>query len=426
MELFSRFKRDYLNYLISIIIPVLINAVSIPIFKQLLGAEGYGAFTITFNSLLLFTAALTGWLTQSIIRFFPSSGNKKSFAKTVLRITMRLQLLVALPALLLVAFLKQDWILGLLYSCVLLVTSLQFTILALSQSAFLSSKSIYSEIIRTVSYLTLALLLLRAFPQYYMYDLFGALLISYLLSFLYLYRKTFSHLARTADDEAAPLQGHYLRQFFAYGAPLSLWFVFAYLISYTDKLFLFRQAGAGVQGDYQANFDLLSKSITAIISPVIVSLFPLLTAAWQHGDRLAARKLIRRIITLEAAGMCLALILYFLFGAQWLFQLTHVEDTAEHRISGAMIIAGTFLWQMAMVVHKRYELRMNTRFLLMMVMIAAAVQVLIYLLAGPAHPLLYPAGFLTASGLYLFLVSAGFRAGTYSFPEKREITTISH
>lgn len=409
MELFSRFKRDYLNYLFSIIIPVIINAVSIPLFKQLLGSGGYGDFTITFNSILLLTAALTGWLTQSIIRFFPSSDNKRTFAKVSLLLIARLQLLIALPCILTVVYLKNDWILGLLYFFTLFITSMQFTILALSQSAFLSVKSIYSEIIRSVSYISTALLFLYFFPQHYLYSLLGAVFISYFLSFVYLFRQTFNNLVQASINPVLTMPRHYLRKFLSYGAPLSLWFICAYLISYMDKLFLFRFSGSSIQGDYQAVFDLLSKSITALISPVIFSLFPLLTSAWQSGNRVSAQKLIQRILRIEAAAFVLALAMYFLFGAEWLFRITRVENNLQNLLSGALIIGGTFLWQMAMVVHKKYELSMNTRFLLLMVSFSALAQFILYLFAGNIHPLVYPAGFLLASGMYLFLVSFGFK-----------------
>ena len=91
MNLLFSFKKDYLNYLISVIIPVLINALSIPLFKRMLGAEAYGYFSITFNSLLLLAALLTSWIMQSVIRYSPSVTNRIYFIKKSLYFSLLTQ-----------------------------------------------------------------------------------------------------------------------------------------------------------------------------------------------------------------------------------------------------------------------------------------------------------------------------------------------
>ena len=112
MDLSSRFKKDYFNYLISIIIPALINAFSIPLFKRMLGPQGYGYFSITFNSVLLCSALLTGWITQSIIRYFNTATNKHSFINKALLLSLITQSIFFLPVLGLGYYLKGDWVLA--------------------------------------------------------------------------------------------------------------------------------------------------------------------------------------------------------------------------------------------------------------------------------------------------------------------------
>src|SRR6185312_9547600 len=97
MDLFSRFKKDYFNYLVSIILPALISGISIPVFKHLLGAEGYGKFSIWLNAVLIITAVSSGWITQSIIRLFPASENKYSFSKNAIKLSIETQLLFFAP-----------------------------------------------------------------------------------------------------------------------------------------------------------------------------------------------------------------------------------------------------------------------------------------------------------------------------------------
>jgi O-antigen/teichoic acid export membrane protein len=425
MDIFSRFKKDYVNYLVSIIIPVIINAASIPLFKRILGAEGYGLFSVSFNSVLLLTATLTGWITQSIIRFYPASNNKKAFIKGAVSISLATQLLFFVPTLLAVWYIRQDALLALLFALALLVTSLQFSMLAVSQSVFLSGKNIYSEIIRTVSYLGLALLLLLATPVYYMYALFSAIIISYLLSYLYLRKQSQQLFFAKANPSIAasgsePTSSKSLwKEFMRYGGPLSLWFVFAYLLSLIDKFFLLRAHGAYVQGNYQAVFDFLSRSITVLISPITTSLFPLLTTAYELGKKRDIKKLLARILLVELAAMLVAGAAYWWFGADILFSLIHVPKTGEYKWMGLLVIAGTFTWQMAIVIQKRYELKFMSVTLLVMVALAFVFQLLLYVIAGNnSNPILYPAGFALSALVYLLFVS--FHRFRYFFTSKQQ------
>jgi O-antigen/teichoic acid export membrane protein len=407
MDLISRFKKDYLNYLVSTIIPVIINAGSIPLFKHLLGAEGYGKFSITFNAVLLCTAILSGWIWQSIIRYFNTSINKKIFARQSILLSCITQAIFILPVFCLVWYINGDVLIATFFAITLFITSLQFSLLAISQSVFLSKKSIYFELIRSVTYLSSALILLKYSGINFMYTLFTALIISYTLSFSYLYRQTNIKLLVESNDESGSedLKSLFSR-FIIYGWPLSLWFVFSFLISVVDKYFMLKNISAQAQGNYQAMFDFLSKSITVLITPVIISLFPLLTTAYQKGENKEIRKLLKTILGFEFAGLVIAIISYWTFGANILFSLIKTPNTPAYKLMGVFIITGTFIWQMAIVIQKRYELEFKNNFLLAMVAIAFMSQLMLYLLLGNTkNPLLYPIGFMLSSVLYLCMVS---------------------
>ncbi|MEO7046430.1 MAG: oligosaccharide flippase family protein, partial [Ferruginibacter sp.] len=241
MDLFSKFKKDYFNYLISIILPALISGLSIPVFKHLLGAEGYGKFSIWLNAILIITAILSGWIIQSIIRFFPASDDKYLFSRNAILLSLRTQFIFFIPVFVGAWFLSHDTWLSLLCSLVLLATSIQFTILPVIQSNFLSKKIISSETIRMLAYVACSVFLLKLTGISYLYSLFAAAFISYSLSSIYLImqaRKFFNSQNVTSNYTGAT-RLHLFKTFFNYGAPLSLWLVFAYLLSYIDKLFMF-------------------------------------------------------------------------------------------------------------------------------------------------------------------------------------------
>lgn len=407
MDLFLKFKKDYFNYLISIILPALISGISIPLFKHVLGASGYGNFSLWFNAVLILTSTLSGWISQSIILFYPSSNNKRSFSNKALLLSLRTQLLFLVPCFLIVWLISGDVFFAFLFSIALIFTSLQFSVLPIIQSGFLSRKIIFSELIRIVSYVGFALLLLKFSGLKNLYSLFIAIIIAYAFSLLYLLRQSARffeniELGRITKKELIEL----FRKFFSYGAPLSLWFVFSYLLSYTDKLFILKNFGGEVQGNYQAIFDLLSKSIILIISPVVTSLFPILTSAYTSGNKNEIRNLLKKLIFYEAGGFALVSLLYWLFGADVLFIILKIPDTIIFKWMGFIVISATFTWQIAILVQKRFELKLRSLYLLSMIMIAFFVQIIFYIIfKNYNNPLLYPLGYLLATIIYLFLIS---------------------
>lgn len=407
MDLFSKFRKDYFNYLISIILPALISAISIPVFKNLLGAKGYGHFAIWLNAILIATATLSGWISQSIIRFFPASSNKYLFSKKAIDLSVKTQSVFFVPTFLIALYIGNDIVLALLCSLVLFTISVQFTVLPIIQSNFLSRKIISSETIRVITYVSLAILFLKFAGVSYLYSLLIAVFISYLLSLFYLIRQFFVFFKDGDFHENGQIEpGYLIRRFLNYGAPLSLWFVFTFLLSYVDKLFMFKYAGAEAQGNYQAIFDFLSKSITLIISPAVTSIFPILTSVYVKGDNSEIRKLLKKIIYYEMAGFFIASILYWWFGAALLLSILHTPNTFTFKLMGFIVIAGTFIWQLAILAQKRFELKLKSSYLLIMVIVAFLCQVAFYLLFKNDNSILiYPFGFLLSASIYLLLLS---------------------
>ncbi len=172
-------------------------------------------------------------------------------------------------------FLSHDFFLAVLCSLVLFVTCIQFSILPIIQSSFLSKKVILSELIRVLTYITCAVLLLKISGFSYLYSLFFSVIASYTFSLLYLIKQAITFFETQKHTSNVIIsQKKIFKSFFKYGAPLSMWLVFAYLLSYVDKLFMLKNLGGEAQGNYQAIFDLLSKGIIIIISPIVRSLFP--------------------------------------------------------------------------------------------------------------------------------------------------------
>jgi len=376
---------------------------SIPLLKHLLGAKGYGNFSIWFNGMLIAAAILSGWITQSVLRLYNTSEHKRSFTRQMLRINMATQIIVCIPILLIVWWLSGDIILAIMFTTALFVVSFQLPIMAVSQSGFLSKKNIYSEIIRATTYISIALLLLYFTQLYYLYTLFVAIIFSYLFSVLYLRRQiNFSESSIIENEEGGIYAKSLAKQFLQYGAPLSLWFVFSYNATYIDKLFVIKNFGMEAQGNYQAIFDLLSRTLMVVISPIVTSLFPLLTLAYKRGEVVAIKQLIRKIILIELVSYCIVSLLYWWFGADLVFWLLKTEHTNINKWIGFWVITGTFIWLIAVVFHKKFELKMQSWLLLLVIAFAFLIQLVLYLfLQDKVGLLLYPVCYTVSGFVYI-------------------------
>lgn len=408
MSLYLRFRKDYLNYLNSIIIPALITALTIPVLKRMLGPGEYGLFANHYNGLLILTAISSGWVSQSIIRFFQTIENKNELAQRSLKYVIVVQLLLYLPVIIWFGFYQHHWVLCALLCATLMASGIQSYHMALAQSGFLSGKTIYSETIRTLTYILGSVVLVKYTSLQPIYALFIAVFFSFVFSVLYLRNKIKVSLEQTNFDNnnQTTSSGDVFRQFLSYGIPLSLWFAFANLLTYFDKIIIRMDFGAEIQGNYQSMFDLLSRGFTMLISPVLISLMPLLSIAYKEQRFVEIRSLLKKILLFQIAGFLLAAICYWWFAASWLMSLLKVPDTEQYRQMGFIILSGTFIWQIAMVVHKYYELRMKSHYLLFMVIVAFSIQVLFFQWIRNTHnPVLYSMGYLCSSSFYLVMVS---------------------
>lgn len=405
MSLFSKFKKDYLNYLLSIIIPAIISGTSIPLFKQLLGSEGYGRFALWFNAVMIFTAVMTGWIAQSIIRFYPSSNDKNDFVKKSRLLLKRIIFIVIIPVSIIVWIISNDYLLVILFILALLSVSFQLITVPVIQSSFLSKKIIFSEMIRIMVYAGCGILLLLVSNIFYLYILLSAVILGYTTSFLYLF---ISSRKKLQDHDEIPIinnTSELISKFYNYGIPLSFWFVLSYLMTYVDKLFALYNSGGLYQGNYQALFDFIYKSLGLVIAPAITALFPLITTAYELGGRKEIRVFLKKILYYEVLFFVVISIGYWLFGASLLFYILKIPDTLSFKWIGFIIICSSFLWQFSIIIQKKFELRLKTSSVLFMVAMAFMVQIIFYFLNWHSpNEFIAPLGFLISTFVYFMLI----------------------
>lgn len=410
MEVGRRFSKDLVYYAVGIALPGIVNAASIPVLKWMLGATGFGFYSIRQGFMLLLTTGAIGWLCQSVIRFRYRHPEQASEAYNGQMLRMAAGILAIAASLVLLLYrwwVPDSWLLVGLFATAFLLCGFQNLILAITQANFNAKHTVYSEALRTVSFLGFGVLFIWMRPGYATEMLFAALIVSYLLSIsllLHIGRLRISKLFSRSVPGSATKGPTDRREIFQYGLPLAYWFLISFILSYADKLALAGLLGYESQGHYQAMHDLISRGVSFLMLPVVYALYPVMSKAFESQAESKAMALLKKIVLLELLFLVLALAAYWLFGFRLVAWLLKVPVDPNFFHTGWLMLATGILWQMNMLLHKPFEMRYNTR--LMALFVSAALVVYgcsLYLVyrTRPAEVYVFTLPFLAATLTYM-------------------------
>lgn len=354
------FKQNYLSYFLGIIIPGIINFSLIPLLKSGLEKEIFSTYSFYLSAFLLVNSSVTGMISQSVIRLHINevqAGNKSFYLNSIF-ITFFITLIFLFPFS--VFFFGKILFspLAIIFYVTMFVANVYITLMSIAQANFSANLVAFSEIARSVLFISFAVL----FAGFYetsvdVETLFSFQLISYTVSMLiilfFVPRKIFD---KTSFGQKQLIQQ--LGKIMSYGGYLFIWFFTSYLIANGNRFVLSSYWGKSSIGEFTAVFDMISKSIVMLLSPVLLSIFPIAVKAFESGQFDSVNKTISRIIRIELLVMFFIVICYYLFGYQILTNLLKIEQ-GRYRDTGAMIVIATFIWQISMVKHKILELTMK-------------------------------------------------------------------
>ncbi len=401
--LIKQFKKDYVPYLIGIIIPAIANFATIPIFKKILGPSQFGIYSFYLSLLLIVNASFSGGISQSIIRLHVEYEKKNNFFFEALLVTVSISVLLAIPLFLYVNYNYHLLYFSFLFVVALFLSNLYSSLLAITQSRLMSVNTAISESLRTIIYLPLGLFLFHYFPTYnFLLLIFIALVFSYLIVCIFLIYKnklSFSICHTTISKIWVTC-----KRIFNYCGYLIGWFFLCYAISTSNRFILAQHFGKENIGHFTASFDILNKSIVLLLSPVVISLFPLVVKAHAEGHYNQVKKIIRQLIIIEFVLLVFSLALYPFIGFPFLNKLLLTPPTNEYLFLEMQVIAGTFIWQMAMLQHKFLELEKRTITMLLFVAISFAISFSLDAILIPTNGVLLAGiGYLAGSIVYFLL-----------------------
>jgi O-antigen/teichoic acid export membrane protein len=179
---------------------------------------------------------------------------------------------------------------------------------------------------------------------------------------------------RVAID--APADGNEIRRaksaYFKFGLPLIGWYAASQTLNLSDRFFLEAWQGSYDVGLYAVTYSLAMGVTAGVMQPLLSTAAPLIVHAWhEHGESEARRRLRSALRALVILGPLIVAGLG-IFGPSLLRLLAPARYETSGALSG-VLGAGILLWFVGLFLQKELELRLDSRRLLVNLVLAAVV-----------------------------------------------------
>lgn len=398
----DRLIRDTLIYLAGRAVPAVLLIVSVPVFARTLGAEDYGLYAL-FAALALTVGNTTGaWIGQAVLRF--ASRLRQWTGGTLERALNRALFLAVLGSSTATALggLLLPSSLPMLGASMLVAGSMAAYALAAArhQAALRAGRVSSADVLRvgvTVGIPTLAMfgfgmrdpviLLLGAAA--------GNLLAASLLSW-----------GRPGEGGSSLRTTIALGTMMKFGAPIAGWMLVATLLNLSDRYLIEVFIGTSAVGSYAAVYDIVFKGVVFLFTPMLMAAHPMIMDAWNRREGHEARSLLHRTLTYTTVvGGIATLSIWVLADIVLPVVLGEVATPGAIAVAGP-VAAGSFLWQIGMLSHKRLELAQRTWLMLGLALLALTANVCFNIFMLPRLGLVAAGyGTMLGAGVYLALTA---------------------
>lgn len=393
-------KRDFINYLISIIIPGLINFFSIPVIKKMIGSESYGEYSLWYSTFFILIAFFSGWFGVYIIRFKADFSNAQIHFRNCFLLLKRILLLLLIVSFIGAFIISDNIIFSIIYTLAIGACTVQNALNSVTQANFKSKIIVISETCRVVTFFLFYLLFLGLSISHFLEKLFASLFISYLVSIYILYTKNDIEIFSNRFEK----HKFSARCAYLFGIPVMLSLLITTSLPFIDKALLANKFGLSIQGDYQAIFDLIYRSVTILFLPVSATILPHLSTAYANKNYNLIKEIITKAVIYQITILIICLGAYLLGAWRVLFSLLSIENGEKYYYVSLLILVTSFIVQIGIIVQKPFEIMKSTSLLLYYNFISfiVAISVLLFVYAKGLAVIYYPVGLLVG---YLFYIS---------------------
>ncbi len=445
---------DSLLYFLAKLAPGISNFFSITVFLYFLSKEEYGRYSLMYSVTLLISAVLVTWINQSQLRFFARDSQEETFSKAIRQgIIYCILVLLFLICFFGIPLVLQKIIsFNCLFSIFFLSLSLVFyqVRITLSQAKLDPFGVIKLEFFRSLTFILFPLILillsgadnkpemvLLGIACSYFFSLFSRSKINnicqaFLSCSLSFFKKKDincndnSLIKHSYDYSIKQLLGIslflqtkdicknlvvYLKPcetlviYWKYSFPITVWIGLFLMIPTLDKLLIGIFLSPKELGEYSAYFDLISRSFTFFLHPILLATKSRAMFLWTKNEFKNCLLVIKKGMVFEMMLILPILILYFIASTFLSTSFLHISQPRPFYYLMMPIILSSFIWNFSLLAQLPFELTGKTIFMpcllaccLFLGGIANFIQIPYFGLTGVAYlGMLY-------SALYLFLV----------------------
>jgi len=394
-KIISKIRQSQITtYYIAKIVPAIFGYIFVFFTVKLFGLELYGKYSLFLSQIILLNILFIGYFNVGQMRYFSKISYPKYQSAKLIALCFAIIPIFIFP------FLSPNYINEL--SKLILFSFAFVFILYRIKLTYLQAKLSSKEFLVNELSRSFLLICLPVLFWFYISKSFVGLIIAVGLAFfisllINVQLKRFSFNFREGLDA--------LKLFFKYSWPISLFLFVTQGFQLTDKLFISHFLGENENGAYCSTFDIVYKSMTFLLFPIIMSEFPKMINNWNSNKKNEARIILRKAIKLQ---LSISLIVFFisLFLAYDLliFILPEVVDYISY-FDVLFMILSAIVWQFGLLFHKTLEFYEKTIPMFLFVLVAWIVNVtLIYLLIQKIGLTIVPLSFLVSSLIYNFLI----------------------
>ncbi|MEM3627526.1 MAG: flippase [Candidatus Bathyarchaeia archaeon] len=276
----KRFWIDFVTYAPSQFIPALIGFISVSILTRLISPEQYGQYVLVMTTVSLLTI-LTGWVPMSFIRFYPAAEHNGQLGRLCTSALIGLIGSVLIVSILGGAiFLRVGSRLDLLFTggALFVLMAVFDSLHHFLRAEFKAKEYTLFSIWRAVAGLGLGVGMVLVFDRGVEGLLWGHA-VSLVLALPFLWRIAIGPLPKTGL-----LSGDLVKGMLAYGFPLVVGNLSAWMLSLSDRYILEHFRGTYELGIYSASYTIAEKSIALVAYLFHFVSIPMTVQVWEKDE----------------------------------------------------------------------------------------------------------------------------------------------
>lgn len=378
--IFKKISKDVIKYLPSKVFPALIGLISLPIYTDIFPPEDYGIYSMIISAVGLISSSLFGWLAHGAIRFFDEyESEKESFFSTI----------------------YGSFIILYIVSLILFALFLLFPITMGMNKKYLVTAAF---LVATAALLRISRNILRANRNVNLYSFFtlilpaGKLILVIILNNYISFLGILILLLSTMIIEIILLlifaiyfkpkinlfniDKKLLKRILIYGIPLFLNSTIAWILSVSDRYLIGFLSSYNETGLYSISYSIGSQSLTLVFTSIMIGAYPLIIKAWNEYNKEYVESLISRLIKYFYI-FCIPIVTALFVISPLLITLLASNEYYNGYLVLPWVGLGIFMSGLSQYVHKLWELKENTKKILMLNLIAAISNVILNIIFIP-------------------------------------------